>query len=37
MLAGAGYLITGETVAAIAMGLTIGAYWWCGPNVFAKP
>ena len=36
MLAAVGYLITGEPIAAIAAGLTIVAFWLCGPNVFAK-
>ncbi len=37
MLAGVGYLLTGQTVVAVVMVLTIGVFWLCGPNVFAKP
>ena len=36
MLAVVGYFVTGEPIAAIAAGLTIVAFWLCGPNVFAK-
>lgn len=36
MLAAAGYLLTGEPVTAIAAGLAIAAYWWCGPTLFAN-
>jgi hypothetical protein len=36
MLAAIGYLLTGEIVSGIAMGLTIAAFWACGPNLFAK-
>ena len=36
MLAVVGYFLTGEPIAAIAAGLTIVAFWLCGPNVFAK-
>jgi hypothetical protein len=36
MLAVVGYFLTGEPIAAIAAGLTIVAFWRCGPNVFAK-
>jgi len=35
-LAAVGYCLTGEPVSAIATGLTISAFWLCGPNVFAK-
>jgi hypothetical protein len=36
MLATIGFLLTGEPVSAIVMGVTVVAYWLCGPNVFAK-
>jgi hypothetical protein len=36
-LAAVGYFLTGEPVAAVAAGVLIGAFWWHGPNVFAKP
>jgi hypothetical protein len=36
MVAAMGYLITGESVSAIATILAILALWLCGPNVFAK-
>ena len=36
-LATVGYFLTGEPVAAAAAGVLIVAFWWCGPNVFAKP
>jgi hypothetical protein len=35
-LAAVGYCLTGEPVSAIATGLTIVAFWRCGPNVFSK-
>jgi hypothetical protein len=35
-LAVVGYLLTGELVVAIVMALGIVAFWFCGPNVFAK-
>jgi hypothetical protein len=35
-LAAVGYFLTSEPVAAIAAGVLIAAFWWCGPNVFAK-
>jgi hypothetical protein len=35
-LAGAGYLVTGEPVTAMAAIAAIAAYWWCGPNRFAN-
>jgi len=31
------YFLTGEPAAAVAAGVLIAAFWWCGPNVFAKP
>lgn len=36
VLAVVGYCLTGEIVSAIAAGLTIVAFWMCGPGVFAK-
>ena len=36
MIANVGYLLTGESVSVIAMGVAIVAFWWCGPNAFAK-
>jgi hypothetical protein len=36
-LAVVAYFLTGEPVAAVAAGALIAAFWWCGPNVFAKP
>lgn len=36
VLAAVGYLLTGQPVSAIATGLTIVAFWLCGPSVFAK-
>ena len=36
MTANIGYFLTGEPVAAVAMGLAIVAFAWCGPNAFAK-
>jgi hypothetical protein len=36
-MAAVGYFLTSEPVAAVAAGVLIGAFWWCGPNVFAKP
>jgi hypothetical protein len=36
-LAAVGYFLTSEPVAAVAAGVLIGAFWWCGPSVFAKP
>lgn len=36
-LAAVGYFLTSEPVAAVAAGVLIVAFWWCGPNVFAKP
>jgi hypothetical protein len=35
-LTAVGYFLTGEPVSAIAAGLTILAYWLCGPSVFVK-
>ena len=35
-LAVVAYFLTGEPVAAVAAGTLIAAFWWCGPNVFAK-
>lgn len=35
-LATVGYFLTGEPAAALAAGVLIAAFWWCGPNVFAK-
>jgi hypothetical protein len=35
-LAAAGYFFTGAPVTAVAAGLAIAAYWWCGPNRFAN-
>ncbi len=37
MIAGVGFLLTAELVSAVAMGVAVSAFWWCGPNVFAKP
>jgi hypothetical protein len=36
VMAGTGYLLTGKPVTGIAAGAVIGAFWVCGPNVFAK-
>jgi hypothetical protein len=36
MMAAVGYLLTGQPVTVVAMGLAIVAFWLCGPNVFAK-
>ena len=36
VLAGVGYLLTGEPVTALVMALAIVAFWLCGPNAFAK-
>jgi hypothetical protein len=36
VMAGVAYLLTGEPVSALVMGLAIVAFWWCGPNMFAK-
>jgi hypothetical protein len=36
-IAAVGYFLSSEPVAAVAMGVLIAAFWWCGPNVFAKP
>jgi|SRR5687768_11272237 len=36
MMAAVGYLLTGEPVSALAMGLAIVAFWLCGPNLFAE-
>jgi hypothetical protein len=30
------YLLTGELLSAVTTFLTIGAFWLCGPNMFAK-
>ena len=35
-LAGVGYLLTGELVTAIAMGLAIVVFWMFGPSAFAN-
>jgi hypothetical protein len=35
-LAVVAYFLTGEPVAAVAAGVLIAAFWWCGPNAFAK-
>jgi hypothetical protein len=37
MLAIVSYFLTGETVAAAAIGITIGAFIWCGPRAFVQP
>jgi hypothetical protein len=31
-----GYFLTGHTITAVAIGVSIGAFIWCGPNAFAK-
>ena len=36
MIANVGYFLTGESVSVIAMGVAIVAFWWSGPNAFAK-
>ena len=36
MMAAVGYLLTGQPVTVVAMGLAIVAFWLCGPNMFAK-
>jgi hypothetical protein len=33
-LAGVGYLLTGESVSALAMIVAISFYWWCRPALF---
>ncbi len=35
-IANVGYFLTGESVSVIAMGVALVAFWWCGPNAFAK-
>jgi hypothetical protein len=37
MLSAVGFLMTGSTFAGIVMVVAIGAYWMCGPTMFAKP
>jgi hypothetical protein len=36
IIATIGYGLTGQTVPALAMGLTIVAYWLCGPGQFTN-
>ena len=36
MMAVIGYLLTGQPVSVVAMGLAIVAFWLCGPNAIAK-
>jgi hypothetical protein len=31
-----GYFLTGHTITAVAIGVSIAAFIWCGPNAFAK-
>ena len=36
MMAAVGYLLTGQPVSVVAMGVAIVAFWLSGPNAFAK-
>lgn len=35
-IAAVGYFLSSEPMAAVATGVVIVVFWWCGPNVFAK-
>jgi hypothetical protein len=37
MMSAIGFLMTGAPLGAAVMIVAIGTYWFCGPNVFAKP
>ena len=36
MMAAVGYLLTGQPVSVVAMGVAIAAFWLSGPNAFAR-
>ena len=36
ILAAVGYQLTRQPASAFVIGLSIAAYWWCGPTRFAK-
>ena len=37
VLATVGYLLTGDPIVLLVMGLAIAVYWMTGPTMFAKP